>query len=170
MSEPFLGEIRAFGFGFPPQGWALCNGQLLNVNQNAALYSLLGNQFGGSAPSTFALPDLRSRVPMHTSASLQQGSKGGAETVTLTPLQMPLHTHSVLASNLPGDRNGVSATRTLAQVTSGSTAYAAPDTSLGPLNTQAMSNSGGNAGHSNLQPFQVVSFAIALSGLYPPRQ
>src|SRR3990167_5309132 len=111
MSDPFLGEIRLLGFSFAPKGWALCNGQILNVNQNQALYSLLGNQFGGTAPTTFALPDLRGRVPVHTSAGVPQGSVGGSESVALTLNNMPAHTHTLMATSQAGDRNGVAVTR-----------------------------------------------------------
>ena len=168
MSDPFLGEIRLLGFSFAPKGWALCNGQILNVNQNQALYSLLGNQFGGTAPTTFALPDLRGRVPVHTSAGVPQGSVGGSESVALTLNNMPAHTHTLMATSQAGDRNGVAVTRNLAQVTSGS-AYAEPGGTQTTLNSQAVAPTGGSSAHSNMQPYQVVNFAIALSGLYPSR-
>lgn len=106
MSEPFVGEIRMFGFNFEPQGWAFCDGRLLPISQNAALFSLLGTTYGGDGVSTFALPDLRSRVPVSLGqgeglSSYAEGQAGGTETVTITPAQMPAHTHAVNASSSP---------------------------------------------------------------------
>lgn len=170
MSDPFIGEIRLFGFGFPPKGWALCNGQQLSVSQNAALFSLLGTQFGGDGRTTFGLPDLRGRTPLHIGAGYSQGNSGGAENVTLTTPQIPLHNHLLMATSENADKSGIGAekNRSLAQVVAG-TAYGSPTANITPLDSQAIVPAGNSVPHSNLQPYQVVSFAIALTGLYPSR-
>lgn len=170
MSDPFIGEIRLFGFGFPPKGWALCNGQQLSVSQNAALFSLLGTQFGGDGRTTFGLPDLRGRTPLHIGAGYSQGNSGGAENVALTTPQIPLHNHLVMGSSENADKSGISTekNRNLAQVVAG-TAYASPGANTTPLDSRAILPAGNSAAHPNLQPYQVVSFAIALTGLYPSR-
>jgi microcystin-dependent protein len=175
MSEPFLGEIRMFGGNFAPRGWAFCNGQILPIAQNTALFSLLGTTYGGNGQTTFALPDLRGRVPMHwgqgpglTPRSL--GETSGSENVTLLSNQMPAHTHSLTANNQQGD----------AFSPEGAVAAAAVDSSQQPLNiysssanttmsAQAIGAAGGSQPHSNMQPFQCVSFIIALEGIYPSR-
>lgn len=170
MSDPFLGEIRLMAFDFPPAGWALCNGQSLPINQNAALYSLLGTQFGGDAKTVFNLPDLRGRVPVHTSGAYHQGAPGGAEQVTLTISTMPTHTHGLIASNENANRNGVGqqANRYLANTVAG-TAYTSPGAGQTALDSDAITSSGGQQAHPNMQPYLVVSFAIALTGYYPMR-
>lgn len=170
MSDPFIGEIRLFGFGFPPKGWALCNGQQLSVSQNPALFSLLGTQFGGDGRTTFALPDLRGRTPLHIGAGYAQGNSGGSETAALTVAQIPLHNHPVMASGENADKSGISTeqNRSLAQVVAG-TAYASPGANTTLLDSRTIQPAGTSAAHPNLQPYQVVSFAIALTGLYPSR-
>jgi microcystin-dependent protein len=127
MAEPFLGEIRAFGFNWPAEGWALCDGTLLSIRQNAALYSLLGTAFGGDGVNTFALPDLRGRTPIHPnpSQSLIQGKQGGVEQVTLSQNQVPVHSHTVVASSTPSDRSFVSGECYLGATVGGSS-YARP--------------------------------------------
>jgi microcystin-dependent protein len=169
VSEPFLGEIRMFGFNFAPQGWALCDGQLLPISQNAALFDLLGTTYGGDGTTTFALPNLQSRVPIHQGqgaglSSYVAGQAGGTETVTLAAAQMPEHTHSVKASSsaAASDKPEGSA---LAQ--SHSHIYTAePDTST-VMNANMLGDAGGSASHDNIQPYLAVNFCIALTGIFP---
>jgi microcystin-dependent protein len=171
MPDPFIGEIRMFGFGFAPQGWAPCNGQLLPIAQNAALFSLLGTTYGGDGQTTFALPDLRSRVPAGQGqgpglSAYGQGQAGGAETVTLTAAQMPGHTHPVTASTSPAD-SGQPAGRTLARA-AGHTYTARSGTSTA-MNPAMLGHAGGSQPHGNLQPYLAVNFCITTEGIFPPR-
>lgn len=172
MSEPFVGEIRIFAGNYAPRGWAFCDGQLLAVSQNDALFSLLGTIYGGDGRTTFGLPDLRGRVPIHAGTGpglspRRLGTKSGTEEETLTVNQLPSHTHQLHAtSDLGTDRN-VSG-RTVARTT-------APDIygTIGPfpeMNTGAVELKGGSQSHFNLQPFLCVNFIIALYGIYPSRQ
>ena len=171
MSEPFLGEIRMFGFGFAPQGWALCNGQLLPISQNTALFSLLGTTYGGDGRTTFALPDMQSRVPVCQGqgpglSSYAEGQAGGAETVTLAAAQMPGHTHPVKASSGAADSDQPEG-RALAR--SASHIYTAkPDTST-VMNADMLGDAGGSQPHGNIQPYLAVNFCIALTGIFPAR-
>jgi microcystin-dependent protein len=171
MSEPFVGEIRMFGFGFAPQGWALCNGQLLPISQNQALFSLLGTTYGGDGRTTFALPDMQSRVPVCQGqgpglSSYAEGQAGGAETVTLAAGQMPGHTHPVKASSSAAGSDQPGG-RVLAR--SASHIYIAePDTST-VMNADMLGGAGGGQPHGNIQPYLAVNFCIALSGIFPPR-
>ncbi len=171
MSEPYLGEIRIFGFNFPPQGWASCNGQTLPISQNTALFSLLGTTYGGDGVTTFALPDLQSRVAIHQGqgaglSAYSAGQAGGAESVTLLPGQMPVHTHPVHASNSPAGAHGPQG-RTLARA--GTDIYAAaPDTST-VMNAGMLGDAGDNDPHPNIQPYLVLNFCIALQGIFPAR-
>jgi microcystin-dependent protein len=169
VSEPFLGEIRMFGFTFAPQGWALCDGQLLPISQNAALFDLLGTTYGGDGTTTFALPNLQSRVPIHLGqgAGLSHywaGKAGGTETVTLATAHMPRHTHSVKASSSAATSETPEGSA-LAQ--SGSDIYTAqPDTST-VMNANMLGATGGSAPHDNIQPYLAVNFCIALIGIFP---
>jgi microcystin-dependent protein len=171
MSEPFVGEIRMFGFGFAPQGWALCNGQLLPISQNQALFSLLGTTYGGDGRTTFALPDMQSRMPVCQGqgpglSSYPEGQAGGAETVTLAAAQMPGHTHPVKASSSAAGSDQPGG-RALAR--SASHIYTAePDTST-VLNADMLGGTGGGQPHGNIQPYLAVNFCIALTGIFPPR-
>ena len=171
MSEPFLGEIRMFGFGFAPQGWAQCNGQLLPISQNTALFSLLGTTYGGDGTTTFALPDMQSRVPVCKGqgpglSSYTEGQAGGAETVTLAATQMPGHTHPVKASSGAADSDQPEG-RALAR--SASHIYTAkPDTST-VMNADMLGDAGGSQPHGNIQPYLAVNFCIALTGIFPAR-
>jgi microcystin-dependent protein len=172
VSEPFVGEIRMFGFNFAPQGWAQCNGQLLPISQNTALFSLLGTTYGGNGTTTFALPNLQSRVPIHQGqgtglSPYGQGQAGGTETVSLAAAQMPGHTHLVKASSsaAAADRPGG---RVLAR--SGSHIYAPePDTST-VMNADMLGGAGGGEPHDNIQPYLAVNFCIALEGIFPARE
>jgi microcystin-dependent protein len=170
MSEPFIGEVRLFGFNFAPQGWAMCNGQILSINQNTALFSLLGTQYGGNGQTTFALPDLRGRDPKHqgTGPGLSNysiGQVGGTESEALGVLQMPAHTHAVQAST--GDpTTSQPGGKLLAAVGEG--AYAAPpgDTTMAAT---MIASAGGGQPHNNLPPYLVMNWCIALQGIYPSR-
>ena len=164
MSEPFLAEIRIVGFNFAPRGWAFCDGQILPINQNQALYSLLGTTYGGDGRTTFALPDLRGRVPVHTGESHQLGSKGGAETTTLTASEMPSHTHTIQASADPS--TGQDPTNTVL-AKSGQIYGAASN--LVDMVSGTLTNSGGGQAHQNMQPYLALNFCIALRGLFPSR-
>lgn len=170
MSEPFLAEVRIVGFNFAPRGWAFCDGQILPINQNQSLYSLLGTIYGGDGRTTFALPDLRGRTPIHVGASFQQGQRGGEETHTLSVAEMPQHTHQAKASADLG--SSASPQNNLwAQVTSTvGNLYADPGQSAptDALNNP-IANAGGGQPHDNLQPYLALNFCIALQGLFPSR-
>jgi len=165
MSEPFLAEIRMVGFNFAPRGWAFCDGQILPINQNQSLYSLLGTTYGGDGRTSFALPDLRSRTPIHRGDGFQLGQKSGAETVTLTAAQIAGHTHAAKASSSIGNENGPG-DDILASRDSYRDAKAATMTSL---RSGTVTNTGGQQAHNNMQPYTVLSFCIALQGLFPSR-
>ncbi|MDQ1357508.1 MAG: hypothetical protein QOE07_1185 [Acidimicrobiaceae bacterium] len=170
MSEPFLGEIRTFGFNFAPRGWAFCAGQLLAISQNTALFSLLGTTYGGNGQTTFALPDLRGRVGISVGQgpgleNYDLGEVNGAESVTLTPGQMPTHAHNVVANG-----GAASATRPGGAVpaqTAASSYAPAPDGTN--MNPGMIANAGGSQPFDNRQPFLVLNFCIALQGIFPSR-
>ena len=169
MSEPFLGEIRLFGFNFAPNGWAMCNGQLLPINQNQALFALLGTQYGGNGTSTFALPDLRSRLPLHQGqgnglSSYTIGETIGAETVTLTQAQLPSHSHQAHASNVKATSKNPSG---LVPGHPPDDTYAAPDGTI--MNAGTIAATGGSQPFDNRQPLLVLNFCIALAGIFPSR-
>lgn len=177
--EPFLGEIRMVAWNFPPIGWALCNGQLLSISQNSALFSLLGTTYGGDGTTTFALPNLQSRVPIHQGqgAGLSPyvtGQLGGSEAVMLLQTQMPSHNHLVGVSNQPGTVADPT-NATLAQGNSGQGRAPVPvsnyvtTAATGSLAPLTVSVSGGNQPHNNLQPYLCVNFIIALQGVFPSR-
>ena len=171
MSEPFIAEIRIFGGNFAPRGWAFCNGQLLPISQNTALFSLIGTVYGGDGRSTMALPNLQGRAPMHPGSGpgLSQrrlGETGGVETVTLTEAQIPTHAHKIVGSGRPAIQDDP-AGRYPAAV-SGFTPYG-PSQSLANMAPEALSPAGGDDAHTNVQPFLVLNFIIALVGLYPSR-
>jgi microcystin-dependent protein len=162
VAEPFLSEIRLMSFVFAPKGWALCNGQFLPINQNQALFSLLGTTFGGNGQTTFALPDLRGRVPIHVGSGHTLGERGGEQAHTLSISELPTHTHvaqgvgaaattRVVAGNLPAGGNN---------------AYGPPD-QLVALQSGTVTNVGGSQAHLNMQPFLTLSFCIALQGIFP---
>ena len=163
MATPFLGEIRMFAFGFPPRGWALCNGQFLPINQNQALFSILGTTYGGNGQTTFALPDLRGRTPVSFGPSFTLGQRAGEEAHTLTLSEMPQHTHFVQAgnsaANAPAPTGNFFAQNAKAYAGNGNVSMA-PET---------ITNTGGSQPHANMSPFLVVSFAIALNGTFPSR-
>ena len=165
MAEPFLGEIRIFSFAYQPQGWALANGQFLPINQNQALFSLLGTTYGGNGQTTFALPDLRGQVPIHKGDGFTQGQKGGEQAHTVTMSEMPAHTHVAQATSVTGTANAPTPSLMLA-VSTPQSIYG-PPTNLDSMSPTAVSNVGGSQAHLNMQPFLVLSFCIALQGIFP---
>lgn len=164
MAEPFLGEVRMVGFDFAPRGWALCDGQLLPINQNQALFSLLGTVYGGDGKTTFALPDLRGRTPVHADTEHPLGSASGEETHTLAPGEMPQHTHPVWAAAVTAGTPNPSG----AMLATASSAIYGSAKNLLTLVPDTVGATGGQA-HDNMQPYLVVNFIIALSGIYPSR-
>lgn len=165
MAEPFLAEIRIMSFAFAPQGWAQCNGQLLPINQNQPLFSLLGTTFGGDGRVNFALPDLRARTPMYTGSGHTLGEKGGEQAHTISMSEMPTHTHVANASTTDGTL-AVPGGNLLARTASA--LYIQPG-NLTPMSAPTVSNVGGSQAHQNMQPFLVLNFCIALQGIFPSR-
>ena len=165
MAEPFLSEIRIFSFNFAPKGWALCNGQFLPINQNQALFALLGTTYGGNGQTTFALPNLQNRVPISMGAGFGLGQAGGQDVHTLTQQEMPQHVHLLQASsadaNAPIPTNNVFADASF-------NIYGAV-ANLVTMNPQVVQNFGGSQAHENRQPYTVLSFCIALQGIFPSR-
>jgi microcystin-dependent protein len=166
MAEPFLSEIRIMSFGFPPKGWALCNGQLLPINQNQALFSLLGTTYGGDGRVNFGLPDLRGRTPIHTGSGHTLGERGGEQAHTLSIAELPTHTHVLNASSAGSNASPPSPTGHILADSNPALAYNSP-TSLVALNPGTLANVGGSQAHLNMQPFLVLNFCIALQGIFP---
>lgn len=164
MAEPFLSEIRIMSFNFAPNGWALCNGQLLPINQNQALFSLLGTTFGGDGRVNFGLPDLRSKVPIHTGGGFTLGQTGGEQSHTVTTAELPTHTHALQATSSNG-----SAIIPTGNLLAGGTPqpYHAQDGNVTAMNPASVSNVGGSQPHLNMQPFLALNFSIALQGIFP---
>ncbi len=174
MSEQYLGEIRMTGFNFAPSGWALCNGQVLLITQYTALFSLLGTQYGGNGTTTFALPDLRGRVAIHQGtltggSAYTIGETGGVETVALTAATMPAHNHNLNASAAGGTQASPVGGYPAIESTGTSLDYNATAANPGLMNTGIVQNTGGGQPHENRQPFLVVNFIIALTGIFPSR-
>jgi microcystin-dependent protein len=173
MTDPFVGEIRMFAGNFAPTGWALCNGQLLPISQNTALFSLLGTMYGGDGKTTFALPDLQGRVPIDFGpgpglTERFQGEEGGQPYVTLINSEMPAHTHQVLADTAPGSSQDPT-NATWGTAGRGRPAPYGPGLNAS-MSPQALNITGGSLPHNNMQPYLAVTFIIALQGIYPPRQ
>lgn len=169
MSEPFVAEIRIFAGNFAPRGWAFCNGQLLPISQNTALFSLIGTTYGGDGRSTTALPNMEGRAPMHPGrgpglTDRRLGQRGGAESITLTEAQMPQHNHSMEVSVEDGDRRSPAG----GYFGRGTALYADP-ANLAPMAAQSLPDAGGSQPHNNMQPYLTINFIIALVGLYPSR-
>jgi len=168
MSEPFLAEIRMVGFNFAPRGWAFCDGQILPINQNQSLYSLLGTTYGGDGRTSFALPDLRGRTPIHVGEGHREGEKSGEETHTLSGNEMPSHSHPFNAINEPASgRTDQPANQFLSKAASD--LYSTEIGNLVPLGSGSVVNAGGGQAHENMQPFLALNFCIALQGLFPSR-
>lgn len=166
MSEPFLSQISIIGFNFAPRGWAFCDGQLLPIAQNQSLYSLLGTTFGGDGRTTFALPDMRGRTPMHKGIEYSIGTKAGSETVTLTAAEISLHNHLVKASDQPANKTQPANNTVLGKAQT--PVYCNADNIVG-LKASTVSRSGGSMPHNNMQPSLALNFIIALQGLFPSR-
>ncbi len=172
MAEPFIGQIIMSGFNFAPRGYATCSGQLMSIAQNTALFSLLGTTFGGDGQSTFALPDLRGRAPMHQGQGpgltpRTMGEEGGSESVTLISTQMPAHTHGLMGFQGQGDQG-----LPQGNIISGSNQSESIFTNVSPntvLSPQSIGIAGGSQPHQNMQPYLVTSFSIALEGIFPSR-
>jgi microcystin-dependent protein len=170
MSDPFIGEIRVMSFNFAPKGWALCNGQLLPINQNQPLFSLFGTTYGGDGRVNFGLPDLRGRAPIYVGQGFTQGERGGEENHTLIQSEMAAHNHNAVATTTAGDSSNL-VNRLLGQ--------SAPDTfkdysttgggSLVPLRAGTITAAGGSQPHTNMQPYLVLNFCVALQGIFPSR-
>lgn len=164
MAEPFLAEIRMMSFNFPPRDWAFCNGQLLPINQNQALFSLLGTTYGGDGRVNFGLPDLRGRTPIHMGNGHTLGERGGEQAHTLNISEIPTHIHSFNATSSAGSTNSASG---------GVLANSAPNSLYGvsqnlqAANPMTISNVGGSQAHLNMQPYLIISFCIALIGIFP---
>ncbi len=163
MAEPFLSEIRIMSFGFPPKGWALCNGQLLPINQNQALFSLLGTTYGGDGRVNFGLPNLQGRVPIHMGSGYTLGEVGGEQAHTLSISEIPTHVHALNAST---SATGGTASPSNAFLGGADNAYHTPS-SLTSLSPGTLANTGGSQAHLNMQPFLTLSFCIALQGIFP---
>jgi len=173
MSEPFIGEIRIFGFNWNPRNWALCNGQLLAISQNTALFAIIGTQFGGDGRTTMGLPYLQGRAPMHAGngpglTPRPEGSFGGGNSVQLAATQIPAHTHTIAV-----DLNDGTVTDPLgcfpAKTPKPTKAYAEDSSTLEPMNGAQLGAAGASGAHENRQPYLTVNFCIALQGLFPSR-
>ncbi len=177
MSEPFIAEIRIFAGNFAPRGWAFCNGQLMPVSQNTALFSLIGTTYGGDGKTTMALPNMQGRAPMHPGrgpglSDRRLGERGGVETVTLSEAQMPNHPHTLRVYCRTGDLaapGGKGNPRSLARAPSGSPYQTSSTSSLVPMDNRALDSNGGGQPHINMHPFLAMNFIIALVGVYPSR-
>ena len=174
MADPFVAEIRIFPFNFAPRGWAFCDGQLMPISQNTALFSLLGTTYGGDGKSTFALPDVQGNAPLHVGGNqpgpglslYDLGQMGGSDTVTLLQSEIPVHTHTLRANNTLGD-SPQPAGNTLARYAN---AYQQNSTqNLVQMAPQALAPAGGDQPHNNMQPYLTLNFCIALQGVFPPR-
>lgn len=184
MSTPFVAEIRIFGFDFAPRGWAICNGQLMPISQNTALFSLLGTYYGGDGRSTFALPNLQGSVPLHIGRNqpgpglsvYDLGQSSGSTTVTLLQSEMPFHSHAPMVSSTRGTLSNASPANQLAAPTAGNIVvglsqgkFYSSGAPLAPMALQACGTTGGNQPHNNCMPSLVLNYCIALQGTFPAR-
>jgi microcystin-dependent protein len=174
MADQFLGEIRVFGFNFPPTGWAQCNGQLLPIGQNTALFTLLGTTYGGNGSTTFALPDLQGAVPTQHGqgpglSEYPLGEQAGVDGVTLLPSEIPVHTHAVRGQTSTGNLQEPAPTRSLARSGGGTIYTSNVSTGVVPMAFQSLGVAGGGQPHDNISPVLVMNFCIAIQGIFPPR-
>jgi microcystin-dependent protein len=178
MSDQYLAEIRIFGFNFAPKGWATCSGQIVSIQQNTALFSLVGTTYGGNGTTTFALPDLRGRAPIHWGTgsglpTVSQGQVGGEENHLLLQTEMPAHNHTFTATTAPATKKpvnvGVFADDVDTQAVDYFATFNAPNSSYVTLNPLSMPPAGGSQPHNNMQPYLVLNICIAMSGIYPSR-
>jgi microcystin-dependent protein len=172
--DPFIGEIRVFPYTFAPAGWAQCNGQLLPISQNTALFSILSTTYGGDGKSTFALPDLRDAVPMHPGqgpglSNREPGEMGGADAVTLLESEMPAHGHTLQAANFPADIQAPTPNVAIARSSGGNAYQTVTNQNLVQMSPNTLASAGGGLPHNNLQPYLTLRFCIALQGIYPSR-
>jgi microcystin-dependent protein len=165
MAEPFLSEIRIMSFNFAPKGWAQCNGQLLPINQNQALFALLGTTFGGDGRVNFALPDFRGRTPIHVGSGHTLGERGGEQAHTLSIAELPTHTHVMRATSNAATTN-IPTGSTMLAATAPNDFYTGP-AALAPLASGTIGNVGGSQAHLNMQPYLTINFCIALQGIFP---
>jgi microcystin-dependent protein len=175
MADPFVAEIRIFPFNFAPTGWAFCDGQLLPISQNTALFSLLGTYYGGDGKSTFALPNLQGSAPVHQGqgqglSEYFLGQSGGAQTVTLLLQEIPFHTHTLMASVENGTQGTLTQNITLASSVGGAIYQKNTSANLTPMALQSLSIAGGSLPHNNMMPYLTLNFCIAMQGVFPPRQ
>jgi microcystin-dependent protein len=173
MADPFVAEIRIFAFNFAPKGWAFCDGQIMPISQNTALFSLLGTTYGGDGKSTFALPNMQGNAPMHPGQgpglSLHDlGETGGSQFVTLLESEMPAHSHAIMSQNAPGNRTNPGG-NSFARTSSGNVYIPPAGAPLVPLSNQSLPPAGGSLPHNNMQPYLTLNFCIALQGVFPPR-
>lgn len=166
MSEPFIAEIRIMSFNFAPRGWALCNGQILQINQNQALFALLGTTYGGDGRTTFALPNLQGRAPVHPGNSIVLGELSGEENHTLLGTEMPAHTHTAVGASVAGDVPVPTGALLAAEP---SQLYAPPNANLVTLTGGTINQTGGSQPHNNMMPYLTLNFCIALIGIFPSR-
>ena len=164
MSEPFLSEIKIVSFNFPPRGWAFCNGQLMPINQNQALFALLGTTYGGDGRVTFGLPNFQGKLPLSFSSNFTLGQTGGSTAVTIDGNSMPTHTHPIMATNAAGDVTGA-AGAVLAELNNGYGPGTGNDVTT--LNAAMVTNVGGSQPHNNMMPYLTLNFVIALQGIFP---
>jgi microcystin-dependent protein len=166
MAEPFLSEIRIMSFNFAPKSWAMCNGQLMPINQNQALFSLLGTTYGGDGRINFALPDLRGQVPIHVGSGHTLGEKGGEQAHTLSIAELPTHTHVLSASATAANASPPTPIGNILADSAPAQAYG-PPAALVAMNPGSVTNTGGSQAHLNMQPFLILTFCIALQGIFP---
>jgi microcystin-dependent protein len=168
LSEPFLGEVRMMSFTYPPRGWATCSGQLLPINQNQALFALLGTMYGGNGQTTFGLPNLLGRVPVHRGGGFTQGQAFGETSHTLTQSEMPAHTHGVVVDNTgPASQDGNRPANNKRLSGSAPVDLWGPETGPQPMNQGVIGDTGGSQPHDNMSPYTVIGFCIALVGIFP---
>lgn len=169
MSTPYLGEIRISSFAFAPKGWALCNGQLLPISQNQALFAILGTTYGGDGRVTFGLPDMRGRSPVHSGSALPLGTRTGEEAHALTTSEMPGHSHALHGNSDVANTTTPAGTLPAAKGRGGKDLYASGGSAPLSLHPQAIANAGAGQPHDNMSPFLTLNFIIALVGVFPPR-